>query len=136
MSREDAGGLLAVPDARVDMAAPREEAAAIRWNLEEMAADRTLGLISRTGMLAATRPGTIRQEQIALIAEPSRENVVASMVAASDVAAEWAEMDQSRQRAAIKTLMTISVHSPGRGARREFDPATEEITWRHEDQAS
>jgi site-specific DNA recombinase len=137
MSRQDAAGLLAVPDAGVDVPALREEAAAIRRNLEEMAADRALGLISRTQMLAATERGTIRQEQIAaLIAEASRENVLASLVAASDVAAEWAEMDQSRQRAVIKTLMTITLHSPGRGARREFDPATVEINWRHEDQAS
>ena len=37
-----------------DVAALREEGAAIRRNLEEMAADRALGLITRPQMLAAT----------------------------------------------------------------------------------
>ena len=137
MSRQDAAGLIAVPDAGIDVAALREEAAVIRRNLEEMAADRAMGLISRAQMLAATERGISRQDQIGdLIAEAAQENVLASLVAASDVAAEWAEMDQSQQRAVIKTLMTITLHSPGRGARRTFDPNTVEITWRHEDQAS
>jgi DNA invertase Pin-like site-specific DNA recombinase len=137
MSREDAAGLLAVPDTGIDVAALREEAAAIRRNLEEMAADRAMGLISRAQMLAATGRGTARQEQIsALIADASRENVLASLAGAADVAAEWARMDQSRQRAVITTLMTITLHSPGKGARRGFDPATVEITWRHEEQSS
>jgi site-specific DNA recombinase len=132
MCREDAAGLLAVPDAGIDVAALREEASAIRRNLEEMAADRAMGLISRSQMLAATERGTIRQDQIAvLIAEVSRENVLASLVAASDVAAEWAQMDQSRQRAVIKTLMIITLYSPGRGARRDFDPTTVKVNWVH-----
>jgi len=34
----------------------------------------------------------------------------------------WDRMDLSRQRAIIKNLMTITLHTPGRGARRDFDP--------------
>lgn len=89
-----------------------------------------MGLIGRSQMLAATERGKIRQDEIAaLIAEAARENVLASLVAASDVAGTWQEMDQSRQRAVIKTLMTITLHSPDRGARRDFDPATVKVTW-------
>jgi len=133
MSRDDAADLIAVPDAGIDVAALREEAAAIRRNLEEMAADRAPGVITRAQMLAATERGTIRLDQIAdLITEAARENVLASLVAASNVASAWQEMDQSRQRAVIKNLMTITLHSPGRGARRDFDPATVKITWLHD----
>ena len=33
-------------------------------------------------------------------------------------------------RAVIKTLMTITLRSPGMGTRRAFDPATVQVTWR------
>ena len=51
-------------------------------------------------------------------------------IAAVNVAATWAELDISIKRAAIKTLMTITLHSPGKGARREFDPATVKVDWK------
>jgi site-specific DNA recombinase len=38
-------------------------------------------------------------------------------------------MDLARKRAIIRTLMTITLHSPGRGARRAFDPDTVKIDW-------
>src|SRR5260370_44165 len=60
LSRPDAADLVAVSESGPDVVALREEAAAIRRNLEEMAADRALGLISRPQMLAATEPAHIR----------------------------------------------------------------------------
>ncbi len=39
------------------------------------------------------------------------------------------ELDLSRKRAVIKTLMTITLRSPGMGTRRAFDPATVQVTW-------
>ena len=53
LSRPDAAGLLEVPAGGPDVAGLREEAAAIRRNLEELAADRALGLIGRAQLLAA-----------------------------------------------------------------------------------
>lgn len=44
-------------------------------------------------------------------------------------------LDISRKRAVIKTLMTITLDSPGRGARGAFDPATVEVAWRQPDAA-
>ena len=44
-------------------------------------------------------------------------------------------LDLTRQRAVIKTLMSITLHSPGRGARRPFDPATVTIAWRQPEAA-
>jgi hypothetical protein len=33
----------------------------------------------------------------------------------------------------IKTLMSVTLHSPGKGARRAFDPATVQVTWNQPD---
>jgi hypothetical protein len=65
----------------------------------------------------------------------ARENVLAPLVAAENAAEVWEGLDLSRKRAVIKTLMSITLHSPGRGARLAFDPATVEVTWRQPDAA-
>ena len=71
-----------------DVAALREEAAAIRRNLEEMAADRALGLITRPQLLAATGRANIRLDEIGTELEhAARENVLAPLVAAENAAA-------------------------------------------------
>jgi site-specific DNA recombinase len=91
LSRPDAADLVAVGDSGVDVAALREEAAAIRANLEEMASDRALGKITRAQMLKATEAGTARLEAIGAELEgAARENVLAPLVAAENAAAVWA----------------------------------------------
>jgi hypothetical protein len=130
LSRADAADLVAAPERGVDVAGLREEAAAIRANLEEMAADRAVGLLTRAQMLAATERGTARLEEIAgELADAARESVLAPLLAAESAAVVWESLDLARKRAVIKTLMTITLHSPGRGARRAFDPATVQVTW-------
>jgi site-specific DNA recombinase len=130
LSRPDAADLVSVQDSGVDVAALREEAAAIRVNLEEMAADRALGRITRAQMLKATEAGTARLEAIgAELDGAARENVLAPLVAAENAAAMWAGLDISRKRSVIKTLMSVTLYSPGKGARRAFDPATVQVTW-------
>jgi hypothetical protein len=64
LSRDDAADLVAIPEGGPDVGALREEAAAIRTNLEEMAADRALGLITRAQMLAATERANLRLGEI------------------------------------------------------------------------
>ena len=136
LSRADAAGLLADTGGGPDVVALREEGAAIRRNLEEMAADRALGLITRPQMLAATGRASIRLDEIgAELDHAARENVLAPLVAAENAADLWETLDLSRKRAVIKTLMVITLHSPGRGARRPFDPATVTVTWRQPDAA-
>ena len=131
LARADAANLVAVPDSGPDVVALREEATAIRKNLEEMAADRALGLITRPEMLAATGRANLRLDEIgAELETAARENVLAPLVAAENAAAVWETLDLSRQRAIIKTLMGITLRSPGRGARRPFDPATITVTWK------
>jgi hypothetical protein len=131
LSRADAADLVTDSEGGPDVVALREEAAAIRRNLEEMAADRALGLITRPQMLAATGRANIRLEEIGTELESAvRENVLAPLVAAENAAAVWAALDISRQRAVIKTLMAVTLHSPGRSARLSFDPATVHVNWK------
>lgn len=46
---------------------------------------------------------------------------------AGDVRTVWAVLDPDRQRAVVDALMTVTLHSPGRG-RRTFDPYSVEVT--------
>jgi site-specific DNA recombinase len=134
LSRADAADLVTVEEAGIDVGALREEAAAIRSNLEEMAGDCALGRISRAQMLRATEAGNTRLAEIgAELDHAGRENVLAPLVAAQNAATLWTDLDISRKRAVIKTLMTITLQPPGRGARRPFDPATITVTWKQPD---
>jgi site-specific DNA recombinase len=136
LSRPDAAELIAVPDGGPDVGALREQAAAIRRNLDELAADRALGLIDRAQMLAATERGNLRLAEIGTeLDNAGRENVLTPLVAAGNAASAWTGLDLSRKRAVIKTLMTITLHSPGKGARRAFDPATVRVSWRRDEAA-
>jgi len=130
LSAPDAADLVAVPEGGPDVAGLREEAAAIRANLEEMARDRALGLMTRAQMVAGTEAAAIRLDQIgAELEEAARENVLAPLVATENAAGVWEPLDLARKRAVIKTLMSITLLSPGKGARRAFDPATVQVTW-------
>ena len=134
LSAPDAADLVAVPQGGPDVAGLREEAAAIRRNLEEMAADRALGLMTRAQMVAGTEAANRRLGEIgAQLEEAARENVLAPLVAAENAADVWVSLDLARKRAIIKTLMSITLLSPGKGARRQFDPATVQLTWHHPD---
>ena len=131
LSRADAADLVAVEETGVNVGALREEAAAIRRNLEEMAADRALGLITRPQLLGATERAGVRLDEIGgELDHAARENVLAPLIAAENAASVWETLDISRKRAVIKTLMAVTLDSPGRGPRRPFDPATVTVTWR------
>jgi ABC-type iron transport system FetAB ATPase subunit len=136
LSRPEAADVVTAGESGIDVAALREEAAAIRANLEEMASDRALGKITRAQMLKATEAGTARLDEIgAELDSAARENVLAPLVAAENAATLWTTLDISRKRTVIRTLMSVTLHSPGRGARRPFDPATVEVTWKQPDTA-
>ena len=134
LSAPDAADLLAAPEGGPDVAGLREESAAIRANLEEMARDRALGLMTRAQMVAGTEAASIRLAGIGReLEEAARENVLTPLVAAENAAGVWESLDLSRKRAIIKTLMGITLLSTGKGARRAFDPATVQITWHQQD---
>lgn len=130
LSRGDIADLLAPPAAAVDSAALHREAAAIRRNLDELAADRAMGLVSRTQMLAATERGNARlAEIIADLAASASGSALAPFAAGKRAAEVWAALDRARKRAVIDAMTLIVIHPAGRGA-RVFDPATVEIPWR------
>lgn len=131
LSREDAWELIPVPD-EVNVTALREEAAAIRRNLEEMAADRAAGLIDRAEQLAGSARGKKRLAEIsAAIEDATCEDVLAPLVRADDVEAAWQALDLAGKRAVIDALMTVTLHSPGRGV-KTFRPETVAIDWKRD----
>jgi DNA invertase Pin-like site-specific DNA recombinase len=127
LSRSDAASLLNAPKARADVTALREEAAAIRQRLDDLAADAVEGIITRSQLHAASARATARLSAIdAELADTGREDVLAPLVAADNVAAAWDALDLSRKRAVLGALWDVVLHPTGRGS-RGFDPATIEL---------
>jgi DNA invertase Pin-like site-specific DNA recombinase len=128
LARPDLADLL-TPPPDVDAAGLRTEAASIRRNLDEMAADRALGLVSRAQMLAATQRGNARLEVIAaLLASSAQSSALAPFLAGQRAQQVWESLDLARQRAVIRFLATVTINPAGRGA-RTFDPETVVIDW-------
>ena len=127
LSRPDAASLMAAPKARADVTALREEAAAIRQRLDDLAADAVVGNITRSQLHAASARATARLNAIdAELADTGREDVLAPLVTADDVAAAWDALDLSRKRAVLAALWDVVLHPTGRGS-RGFGPATIEL---------
>src|SRR4051812_28743765 len=61
--------------------------------------------------------------------DAGRVPVLGELVTAADVLATWDALDLDRRRAAVDTLMTLTLLPPGRGA-RTFNPETVRIDWR------
>lgn len=123
-----AAGLIAPP--RPDLTPLHREAASIRANLDELAGDRALGLVTREQMLAATRRGTARLAEIKAELDASPQTSPLAPFAAGEPAqAVWDALDPERRRAVIAALCTVTIHPAGRGSRR-FDPGTVQIGWR------
>jgi site-specific DNA recombinase len=109
---------LVSPPPHVDTAGLRAQAAAIRANLDEMGADRALGLVSRSQMLAATERGNARLAEIAAeLAEAAGAGALAPFTRGQAAAKVWDELDLSRKREVIRALGTVTLHPAGRGAR-------------------
>jgi hypothetical protein len=129
LSRDDIADLLAPPSAKTDTAALHREAAAIRRNMDELAGDRALGLVSRTQMLAASERANARLAEITADLAASASGSALAPFAAGKAAAEiWAGLDRTRKRAVMDALAAIVIHPAGRGA-RVFNPDTVEIQW-------
>lgn len=128
LSRPDIAQLIK-PASNVDVAGLQSEASAIRVNLDEMAADRALGLVTRSQMLTATDRGNARLAEITLaLADAGSGNVLTPFVAAENVRKIWDSLDAPRKRAVIRVLAQVTLNPAGQGA-RVFDPETVIITW-------
>jgi len=129
MSRDDAASLLTVSD-EVDVASLHEEIEAIKLNLEEMAADRVAGLLTRSEQLAGSQRGKKRLAEIsAMIEAATRHDVLSDLYASSDMDAAWDANDLGARRAWIDALMTVTLLPPGRGA-KSFNSETVAIDWK------
>jgi site-specific DNA recombinase len=122
LSAPDAVDLIPSAVPSVDLAALRAEAASIRQNLDEMAEDRALGLITRAQMLTAT---TVGQQRLNAINAELSANLLTSpltpLVGAADVAAVWDRQPLAAKRAVLEALFTVTILPVGRG-KRVFNP--------------
>jgi site-specific DNA recombinase len=127
LSRPDAVDLLVDHD-RPDADALRNQAQVLRARLEEIAREFADDPTMPASMVR-TMTGQVQAKLVAVeaqIADVGKVSVLGGLVGAKDVAAVWEGLDIDRRRAVIDTLMIITLHSPGRGA-RGFDPSTVEI---------
>jgi hypothetical protein len=89
-----------------------------------MAADRALGLISRTQMIAATERGNHRLAEITAELTASVSAGPLGPFAAGQAARDvWHSLDLARKRAVITELTPVILHPAGQGA-RVFDAAS------------
>jgi site-specific DNA recombinase len=107
---------LVSPATGPDVAVLRDEAAAIRANLNGMAEDRALGLMTREQMIAGTERGSARLAEIqAALERAGQEDVLAPLVYAEDMRAAWTALPTDRQRAVIASLFEVTVIPVGKG---------------------
>lgn len=126
----DARPLFARPDSRAEVQALRKAAADLRHLLDGLASAFAEGEIDREQLrTGSTRLKARLDAANEQLANQAVTPVVADLLASKDVREAWDALDMNRQRAVISTLMTVALHSPGRGA-RTFDPATVQIDWR------
>lgn len=131
LSRPDFAGLV-MPKSGADVPALTTEAAAIRRNLDELAADRALGLVTRTQMLAATERGNARLSAIAAtMAAAATDSALSPFLAGKSARRVWDSLDQPRKRAVIRALCTVTLHPAVQGS-RAFDPETVIIVPKHQ----
>ena len=65
----------------------------------------------------------------AKLAGLGRESVLSPLLAAADVQAAWDKPPTHRRRAVVDTLMVVTLHPAGRGA-RAFSPDIVTVEWR------
>ncbi|SDM01572.1 Site-specific DNA recombinase [Geodermatophilus siccatus] len=130
LSRRDAADLFAAPHSSSNATALREDAAALRARLDELADLFADGKITAAQLTRGTERAQQSLEAVqARLADAGRVSVLGELLAAGDVRAVWDGLDLDRRRAVVDALLIVSLLPPGRGA-RHLDPATVQIHWR------
>lgn len=120
----------ASPD--VDAAALRAERAGIRAALDQLAADEVLGLRTRSQVLAGTKAGMARIDQIDAVLNASiSDDPLTEVVNVADPVAAWEALPVANKRVIIDRLMTVTILPTGRPGGRGFDPAKVHIAPKH-----
>jgi site-specific DNA recombinase len=131
LSREDAVELLTPARPEIDMEALRAEAAAIRKNLNEMAADQILGRgVTKEQLYTATEVGKARLDEIASILNTAVvDSPLKDLIGVDDIEAAWESLTLAHQRLVVDTLVTVRILPVGQRG-RGFDPASVEIRFK------
>ncbi|MEV6965714.1 recombinase family protein [Hamadaea sp. NPDC051192] len=135
LSREDAAELLTPARPEIDTEALRAEAAAIRKNLNDMAADQILSKVTREQLYAATAIGKTRLDEIATILNTAVvDSPLKDLIGVDDIEAAWESLTLAHQRLIVDTLVTVRILPVGQRG-RGFDPDSVEIRFKKQLQA-
>jgi len=130
LAQPDAVDLLAVAD-RPDIDELRTESQALAVRLDELADLYAAGSVTAAQLTRGTETLRGQLDGVrARMSDASRLDILGPLVGSSDVAAAWAKLDNDRRWLVVDALMTVTVMSPGRGA-RYFKPETVQIEWRY-----
>ena len=130
LSREDAVELLTPARPEIDTEALRAEAAAIRKNLNEMAADQILGKVTKEQLYAATAIGKTRLDEITSILNTAVvDSPLNALIGVDDIEAAWKSLTLAHQRLVVDTLVTVRILPVGHRG-RGFDLASVEIRFK------
>lgn len=113
--------MLAPQQNEVDVAGLRQEALAIRANLDGMAEDRALGLIDRSQMIKATQAGNRRIQEInqTLASVVQHESAALEMINTDDPGEAFLSAPLATQQAVIRELFTVTIVAAQRGRPRK-----------------
>ncbi|GAB2736715.1 recombinase family protein [Sinomonas soli] len=129
LSMPDAAELMSRAD-HPDLDGLRAEQHANRELRNSMARKLAMGRVTEEQFDLVTGTTLERDAEIdAQLADAGRADVLGPLVAAADVRAAWDAMTDARKRLVVDTLMTVTVHPPGRGT-RTFRPDTVGISWK------
>lgn len=134
LQRDDAADLLAEREDPVDVKGAQQDMREARQTLDELAEALGSGEMSLPEWRTASKAARARLERAeSTLSHAVEVNPVAGLAGAEDVVAAWNQLDLSRQRAVVASLMTVRLHPARRGRVKGggyFDPATVEIVWK------
>jgi len=130
LERPDAAKLFAPPDA-VDVPRLKEEMAVYDAALANLSWQQSMGAIPDHVFMANAAKINAERDKVAVqITEAGKLNAAVALLSAADVRAEWAEMNISERRAAIRALgMHITLRPAGSGCRRPDYDRMVRIAW-------
>ncbi|MFC7430663.1 MULTISPECIES: recombinase family protein [unclassified Agrococcus] len=122
LSQPDAADLLTAQDAP-DVDRLRGELREVQEGERNVVSMVARGLTSMRAAEATLRDVRRRIADLeARLSDAGRVDVLGSLVSADDVRATWEALGGDRQRAVVRAMLTIEMHSPGKGSRAPRDP--------------
>lgn len=122
LSAPDAIHLLAPRPQGGDAGILKDEAANLRLRLGRLGELYADGKITEADLVSGRDRGEARLAEIEVeLVSLGRGNILAPVITAGDVAAKWEMLGIDLKRAVVDTLMTVTLHPSGSGA-RTFDP--------------